>query len=110
MKLDLSAEQVQRRGTRGGGDGDARAGRRGHGADQGGDGAVGIGTGDGNDRRLGVTCGQGAGAGGFHARGGGRLEGARGVAAKEGRNPKGGLDVKKIVPRRAQEEWYSKTR
>jgi membrane-bound lytic murein transglycosylase F len=42
--------------------------------------------------------------------GGGHLEDARKLAKKEGLNPNKWLDVKKMLPRLAQKQWYSKTR
>jgi len=42
--------------------------------------------------------------------GGGHLDDARKLAEKEGLNPNKWLDVKKILPRLAQKQWYSKTR
>lgn len=40
----------------------------------------------------------------------GHLDDARKLAAKEGLNPNKWLDVKKILPRLAQKQWYSKTK
>ncbi|CAI8870416.1 membrane-bound lytic murein transglycosylase F [Pseudomonas sp. IT-P176] len=42
--------------------------------------------------------------------GSGHLDDARKLAAKEGLNPDKWLDVKKILPRLSQKQWYSKTR
>lgn len=42
--------------------------------------------------------------------GGGHLEDARRLARDEGLNPDKWLDVKTILPRLAQKQWYSKTR
>ncbi len=42
--------------------------------------------------------------------GGGHLDDARKLAKKEGLNPNKWLDVKKMLPRLAQKQWYSKTR
>lgn len=42
--------------------------------------------------------------------GGGHLEDARRLTEAEGLNPNKWLDVKKILPRLAQKQWYSKTR
>ena len=42
--------------------------------------------------------------------GSGHLDDARKLAAKEGLNPNKWLDVKKILPRLSQKQWYSKTR
>jgi len=42
--------------------------------------------------------------------GGGHLDDARKLAEKEGLNPNKWLDVKKMLPRLAQKQWYSKTR
>jgi len=42
--------------------------------------------------------------------GGGHLEDARRLAEAEGLNPNKWLDVKKMLPRLAQKQWYSKTR
>lgn len=42
--------------------------------------------------------------------GGGHLDDARKLAQKEGLNPNKWLDVKKMLPRLAQKQWYSKTR
>ncbi|MFJ7883729.1 membrane-bound lytic murein transglycosylase MltF [Pseudomonas sp. NPDC096917] len=40
----------------------------------------------------------------------GHLDDARKLAVKEGLNPNKWLDVKKMLPRLAQKQWYSKTR
>jgi len=40
----------------------------------------------------------------------GHLEDARTLAKREGLNPNKWLDVKKMLPRLAQKQWYSKTR
>jgi len=42
--------------------------------------------------------------------GGGHLEDARILAQKEGLNPDKWLDVKKMLPRLAQKQWYTKTK
>ncbi|WP_166216301.1 membrane-bound lytic murein transglycosylase MltF [Pseudomonas atagonensis] len=42
--------------------------------------------------------------------GSGHLDDARKLTAKEGLNPDKWLDVKKILPRLSQKQWYSKTR
>ena len=42
--------------------------------------------------------------------GGGHLDDARKLAKREGLNPNKWLDVKKMLPRLAQKQWYSKTR
>lgn len=42
--------------------------------------------------------------------GGGHLDDARKLAGKEGLNPNKWLDVKKMLPRLSQKQWYSKTR
>ncbi|QCT95922.1 membrane-bound lytic murein transglycosylase MltF [Stutzerimonas degradans] len=42
--------------------------------------------------------------------GGGHLEDARKLAETEGLNPNKWLDVKRMLPRLAQKQWYSKTR
>ncbi|MBM3109453.1 membrane-bound lytic murein transglycosylase MltF [Pseudomonas arcuscaelestis] len=42
--------------------------------------------------------------------GGGHLEDARKLAKREGLNPNKWLDVKKMLPRLSQKQWYSKTR
>lgn len=42
--------------------------------------------------------------------GGAHLEDARKMAEKEGLNPNKWLDVKKMLPRLAQKQWYAKTR
>ncbi|AMB84472.1 murein transglycosylase [Pseudomonas agarici] len=42
--------------------------------------------------------------------GGGHLDDARKLAENEGLNPNKWLDVKKMLPRLAQKQWYSKTR
>ena len=42
--------------------------------------------------------------------GGGHLEDARRLTEAEGLNPNKWLDVKKILPRLSQKQWYSKTR
>lgn len=42
--------------------------------------------------------------------GGGHLEDARQLARKEGLNPDKWLDVKKMLPRLSQKQWYSKTK
>lgn len=42
--------------------------------------------------------------------GGGHLEDARKLAEAEGLNPNKWLDVKQMLPRLAQKQWYSKTR
>ncbi|MDZ5603481.1 membrane-bound lytic murein transglycosylase MltF [Pseudomonas sp. RP23018S] len=42
--------------------------------------------------------------------GSGHLEDARTLAKREGLNPNKWLDVKKMLPRLAQKQWYSKTR
>ena len=42
--------------------------------------------------------------------GGGHLDDARKLAKKEGLNPNKWLDVKKMLPRLSQKQWYSKTR
>jgi len=42
--------------------------------------------------------------------GGGHLEDARKLAEAEGLNPNKWLDVKRMLPRLAQKQWYSKTR
>ncbi|MBF7731186.1 membrane-bound lytic murein transglycosylase MltF [Pseudomonas sp. N040] len=42
--------------------------------------------------------------------GGGHLEDARQLAHKEGLNPDKWLDVKKMLPRLSQKQWYSKTK
>ncbi len=42
--------------------------------------------------------------------GGGHLDDARKLAQKEGLNPNKWLDVKKMLPRLSQKQWYSKTR
>lgn len=42
--------------------------------------------------------------------GGGHLDDARKLAEKEGLNPDKWLDVKKMLPRLSQKQWYSKTR
>ncbi|WP_212795340.1 membrane-bound lytic murein transglycosylase MltF [Pseudomonas sp. St386] len=42
--------------------------------------------------------------------GSGHLDDARKLTAKEGLNPNKWLDVKKILPRLSQKQWYSKTR
>ncbi|HWR81114.1 MAG TPA: membrane-bound lytic murein transglycosylase MltF [Pseudomonas sp.] len=42
--------------------------------------------------------------------GSGHLEDARELARKEGLNPDKWLDVKKMLPRLAQKQWYSKTK
>jgi len=40
----------------------------------------------------------------------GHLDDARTLAKKEGLNPNKWLDVKKMLPRLSQKQWYSKTR
>ncbi|NER59925.1 membrane-bound lytic murein transglycosylase MltF [Pseudomonas sp. MAFF212428] len=42
--------------------------------------------------------------------GGGHLDDARKLAKREGLNPNKWLDVKKMLPRLSQKQWYSKTR
>lgn len=42
--------------------------------------------------------------------GSGHLDDARKLAAREGLNPNKWLDVKKMLPRLSQKQWYSKTR
>ncbi len=42
--------------------------------------------------------------------GGGHLDDARTLAKREGLNPNKWLDVKKMLPRLSQKQWYSKTR
>jgi membrane-bound lytic murein transglycosylase F len=42
--------------------------------------------------------------------GSGHLEDARTLAKREGLNPNKWLDVKKMLPRLSQKQWYSKTR
>ena len=42
--------------------------------------------------------------------GGGHLEDARVLAVKEGLNPNKWLDVKKMLPRLAQKQWYTQTK
>ncbi|MCM2330757.1 MAG: transglycosylase SLT domain-containing protein, partial [Pseudomonas sagittaria] len=42
--------------------------------------------------------------------GGGHLEDARKLTAAAGLNPNKWLDVKKILPRLSQKQWYTKTR
>ena len=42
--------------------------------------------------------------------GGGHLDDARKLAEREGLNPNKWLDVKKMLPRLSQKQWYSKTR